>query len=158
MKHPAIILAAALLLAGCATQPKEQIAAVRAAGVSPALVRKLQHFGILSPADIIELRQHRVNDAIALRQLDRTGVDYVVDKPILRQLRTAGVSEPIVSAVIRAGKNFEEQFQRPSPALWYGAWSSPWGYPYDPYYYSPDWRYYHHRHYGPLDPRCFPHP
>ena len=137
---PACLLAAALLLAGCATQTKEQLAAVRASGVSASVVRKLDHWGSLSPEDLIELKRRHVNDGIALRQLDRVGVDYVVDKSILRQLRTAGVSHTIIAALILAGKRFEEQFQRPYFSAWHGAW----GYPYDPFFYDLGWPYPRH--------------
>ena len=140
MKSPlTALLAATLLLAGCATQTKEQIAAVRTAGVSPALVRKLEHGGRLSPGDIIELRRHHVNDAVALRQLDRTGVDYIVDKDIVRRLRNAGVSEAVISAAKSAGERFAEQFHHPYGSGWYSTWASPYpypGYPYDPYSYG----------------------
>ena len=135
----AALLAAALLLAGCATQTKEQLAAVRASGVSAALVHKLERWRSLSPEDLIELKRHRVNDAIALRQLDLVGVDYVVDKSILKQLRNAGVSQTVIAAVILAGRRFEEQFQH-YPSAWHGAW----GYPYDPFFYDLGWPYPRH--------------
>jgi hypothetical protein len=135
MKSLAILLASALLLAGCATQPKEQLAAARSAGVSPEVMHKIERWGYLSPGDIIELKRRHVNDAIALRQLDRIGVDYIVDKDTLRQLRKAGVSELVVSAVILAGRRFEEQFQQHRVGYWYGAAYGPWG-PYDPFLYD----------------------
>ena len=135
MKLPlATLFAATLIFAGCATQPKEQIAAVRAAGVSSALVQKLEHGGRLSPEDIIELKRRHVNDAVALRQLDATGVDYVVDKDIIRRLRKAGVSESVITATTNAGERFAEQFQRPYVSAWFGPSAYP--YPYDPYYYG----------------------
>ena len=149
----ASLLAAALLLAGCATQTKEQLAAVRASGVSAALVHKLERWRSLSPEDLIELKRHRVNDAIALRQLDRVGVDYVVDKSILKQLRNAGVSPTVIAAVILAGRRFEEQFQRPYSGAWHGAW----GYPYDPFFYDLGWPYPRHP-YPPGPPPYAPGP
>ncbi len=161
MKFPlTALLAAALFLAGCATQTKEQIAAVRTAGVSPALVRKLEHGGRLSPADIIELHRRQVNDAVALRQLDRTGVDYVVDKNIVRQLRNAGVSESVITAAKVASDRYADQFHRPYVSVGYSPWADPYyypyaGYPYDPYSYGysrpypryesyPRYQQYHH--------------
>ena len=137
----AAILAAALLLSGCATQTKEQLAAVRGAGVSAALVHKLERWGTLSPADIIELKRRHVNDAVTLRQLDRTGVDYVVDKDILKQLRKAGVSEGVVAAAILAGRRFEDQFRHPYGPHPGAGWYGPRGYPYDPFYYDLGWPY-----------------
>ncbi len=144
----AATLAAALLLAGCATQTKEQIAAVRSAGVSAGLVHKLQRWGVLSPEDIIELKRRQVNDAVALRQLDRTGVDYVVDKSILKKLRNAGVSENVVEAVIFAGRRFEAEFRHRYHGYWGAGWYGPSGYPYDPFYYDLGWPY-PRSYYGP---------
>ena len=140
--YPTVLLAAALLLAGCATQPKEQLAAVRAAGVSPELVRKLEHWGVLSPEDLIELKRRHVNDAVALRQLDRVGVNYVVSKSIRKQLRGAGVSQTVIEALDIAGRRYEMQFRHPYGPGWYGGWG--WGYPYGPYsydYYGLGWPY-----------------
>ena len=157
MKTPlTAFLAAALFLAGCATQPKEQIAAVRAAGVSPELLHKLEHGGRLSPEDLIELRHRHVNDGVALRQLDRAGVDYVVDKDVVRRLRKAGVSETVVTAAVNAGKNFEDQYRHPYVSAWVGPYGYPYGYypygyPYDPFYYgyvSPYPSYHHHANRG----------
>ena len=138
MKSPLItLLATALLLAGCATQPKEQLAAARAAGVSPGVMQKLEHSGRLSPADIIELRRRHVNDAVALRQLDIAGVDYIVDKDVVRQLRKGGVSETVITAATNAGERFAEQYRRPYVSAWVSPWGYPYpGYPYDPYYYG----------------------
>src|SRR6266446_2706867 len=134
MKLSLAAILSALLLAGCATQPREQLAAVRASGVSASIVSKLEHWGILSPEDIIELRRHHVNDAVALRQLDRVGVNYVVDKSILTQLRTAGVSQPVITALVTASRQFELRFRHPYGPGWHGVWG--WGYPYSPYYYD----------------------
>ena len=129
-------LLAAVLLASCATQTKEQLAAVRAAGVSAGLAHKLEHWRVIEPEDIIELHRRHVNDAIALRQLDRVGVNYVVDKGILRQLRKAGVSDTVLTAVVTAGRRYEEQFHP-----YYGGWRGPYGYPYGPYYGDFGWGY-----------------
>ncbi|MEO6741846.1 MAG: hypothetical protein ABIP20_16495 [Chthoniobacteraceae bacterium] len=170
MKSPlTTLLAAALLLAGCATQPKEQLAAARAAGVSPGVMQKLEHSGRLSPADIIELRRRRVNDAIALRQLDIAGVDYVVDKDVVRQLRKGGVSETVITAATNAGERFVEQYRQPYVSAWVSPGGYPYsgypysgypysGYPYEPYYYGSvrPYRQYdsypqYHRHRGASD-------
>jgi len=145
----ALALSATLLFAGCATQTAEQLAAARAAGVSASVMSKLKHWGSLSPADIIELKRRHVNDAIALRQLDRAGVDYVVDKSVLKQLRKANVSETVVSAVILAGRRFEARFYHPGGL--YAGWYGPWGYPYDPFYYDLGWPY-PRSHFVPLLP------
>ena len=144
-----LAFSAALLLAGCATQTREQLAAARAADVSAAVMHKLERWGSLSPADIIELKRRHVNDAIALRQLDRAGVDYVVDKSILKQLRKAGVSETVVSAVILAGRRFVDRYYHPGGL--YEGWYGPAGYAYDPFYYDLGWPY-PRSYYVPLAP------
>jgi len=148
------LLATALLFSGCATQTKEQLAAVRASGVSPELVRKLERNRSLSQNDLIELKRRRVNDAVALRQMSRAGVDFVVDKDVLRQLRKAGVTEDVIASAKSEGDRYSQQFQRPYVSGWYNSWSGPYsypGYPYDPFYYGyarpyPRYDYPHHHH------------
>jgi hypothetical protein len=143
MKPLALLLASALLLAGCATQPKEQLAAARAAGVSPELLRKLERWGCLSPGDLIELKRRGVNDGVALRQLDRTGVDYVADKAVLKKLEAAKVSPEVITAAKNASRRFIGMYTQPGFAFYrYG-----WGDPYDPFTYAL-WRPYP-RHPGP---------
>ncbi len=146
------LLATVLLFPGCATQTKEQLAAVRAAGVSSGLISKLEHGGRLGPGDIIELKQRHVNDSVALRQLERTGVNYIVDKDIVRQFRKAGVSDAVIAAAQAAGDRYAAQFHRPYGPGWYGPWWGPYpypGYPYGPYYYgyAGPYPYYGHRHF-----------
>ena len=136
MNSPRIfLLASALFFVGCATQSKEQMAVVRSAGVAPATVERLDRGSSLSPDDLIELRRKRVNDAVALRQLDLAGVDYVVDKDIIKRLRKAGVSETVIQAAANAGERFEERYTRPHVSTYY-SYGYPYpGYPYDPLYY-----------------------
>ncbi len=130
-------LAAALLFAGCATQTKEQLAAARAAGVSPTLMRKLERWGSLSSEDLIELKRRKVNDSVALRQLDRAGVDFVMDKAEIKKLEAAKVSREVITAAENASLRFVGQYTRPGASFYlYG-----WGYPYDPFYYELGWPY-----------------
>lgn len=148
MKPLAILLAAGLMLAGCATQPKEQLAAARAAGVSPELLHKLQHWGCLSPADLIELKRRGVNDAVALRQLDRAGVDYVVDKSVVRKLDAAKVSPEVITAAKNASRRFVGMYTDPGFGFYHYGWAG-WGYPYDPFYYALGWPYPRQPYYEP---------
>jgi hypothetical protein len=148
---PFCIVIAAALFAGCATQTKEQLAAVRAARVSPGLVQKLEHRGILTPNDLVELKRRRVDDGVAIRQLDRVGVDYILSKKDVKMLRDSGVSTAVINAALLAGERFAVRYFDPGP--WYGygfgygygyaypGWYGPWGYPYRPYYYGPGWGY-----------------
>ena len=135
-----VAVAAAALLAGCATQTKEQLAAVRAARVSSATLQKLEHRGVLTPADLIELKRRKVDDAVALRQLDQVGVDYVLHRRDLQMLRDNGVSKPVIRAVVEASGRFSAQFYAPVTGYGFG-WGPSLGYPYDPFYYSPWWSY-----------------
>lgn len=138
MKIPhASLLAAVLLLAGCATQTKEQIAEARAAGISPTLAQKLERGRSLSPEDLIELRRRRVSDTITLRQIERAGMNYPVDKDITRKLRKAGVSEAVIAAAADAGERYDAQYRHPYASPWYGPYGYPYyGYPSDPFYYG----------------------
>jgi len=130
-------LTAALVLTGCATQTKEQLATVRAAKVSPVVLEKLEHRGSLTPADLIELRRRRVDDSVALRQLDGAGVDYLLDKTEVKRMKAAGVSDAVIEAAIRASNRFVAQFYHPYPAYGYGWYPyygpGPWIYPVRPY-------------------------
>ena len=157
MKIPhASLLAAALLLAGCATQTKDQIAEARAAGISASLVQKLERGRALSPDDLIELRRRRVSDTITLRQIDRAGIDYLVDKDITRKLRKAGVSEAVITAATGAGERYDAQARHPYVSPWYGPYGYPYyGYPYDPFYYGYV-RPYPYRFQGPIFPGSGP--
>jgi hypothetical protein len=141
-----LFLAAALIFTGCATQPKEQIAAARSAGVSSGLIYKLEHGGRLSPADIIELRHRHVDDAVAIRQLDRHGVDYVVDKDVISKLRKAGVGDAVIDAAINASHRFRDRGYGPYVGIY--PYPYPYPYPYDPYYYGYGWPYRDHPYGG----------
>lgn len=126
-----LIATAAALLAGCSVHSKSTIASVRASGVSERTVEKLQHHGILAPGDLIELKQHGVNEAVPIRQLDRVGVDYVVQRDDLRRLRSAGVPSTVADALIHASDRFLAD--RYVPGGYYSA-----AYPY-PYHYGGPW-------------------
>jgi hypothetical protein len=123
MKMLLSILAVAFL-GGCATQSEQAMAAVRAAGVAPRTVSKLEHRGVLEPSDLIELRRRGVDDAVPIRQLDKVGVDYVVQRDDFRKLRAAGVRPAVNDALLEASREFVEERYRPR-----GSWEvgfSPW--------------------------------
>ena len=112
---PALLTAA--LLAGCASQSREQIAAARAAGISSGLVYKLEHWRALSVEDLVELHRRRVDDAVALRQINLAGVEFTAGKDELRQLRKSGVSSTVITAAVTASSEYEHRF--------YGGWYGP---------------------------------
>ncbi len=138
------MLAAIFVVSGCATQTTEQLAAVRAAKVSPVIMEKLEHRGSLTPTDLIELKRRNVDDGVAIRQLNRAGVDYVLDKADVKKMRAAGVSDPVINAAIMASNRFTAVYYYPYAAYGYG-WSpyygpGPWAYTvplYRPVYYRP---------------------
>lgn len=122
-----VLFAAAALLAGCSVQSKSTIASVRAAGVSDRTVGKLEHRGILAPGDLIELKRHGVSDAVPIRQLDRVGVDYVVQRDDLRRLRSAGVARVVADALVEASERFVSERYVPAGYYTYG-YPTPWHY------------------------------
>ena len=140
MKGTLLLLSIVALVSGCATHTREQIAAVRAAGVSPRLVYKLEHEGFLSPEDLIQLRRHRVNDSVAIRQLDDVGVDYLVQRDDIKRLRNAGVDPGVVDELVSASHQFaNRQYRRTAWSVGFYAPLYPWYGYYGPYGYG--WPY-----------------
>jgi hypothetical protein len=136
LHHLLPVVTAGFLLAGCAVHTKEQIAAVRAKGVSPATVRKLDGRGYLTPADIIELRNRRVDDGLVIEHLDKVGVDYVIQKNDIKEMRAAGVRTIVIAAVLRASRSYVWYLESPRYHYYpYGYWGDPFYSPfYSPYY------------------------
>src|SRR5215207_2628841 len=143
MKAVLFLLSSLLLFAGCATHSDEQIAAVRAAGVSPYTVSKLQHDRVILPEDIIELRRHRVPDAVPVRHLREVGVDYVPQRNDLRRMRSADVHPVVIDEVIIAGQRFVSDRYNHSNFSW--GLSIPF-FSWYPYGYGWGYGGYHHGH------------
>jgi hypothetical protein len=137
MKAAIFALTAVVALSGCAIHSKEEMAAVRSAGVSPRTVARLDSHAPISPEDVIELRRHRVSDAVPLRHLDRVGVDYVVTKDDIKAMRAARVSQDVTEAVTDASRRFVSDRYAPR-RNWY--WDVGYLDPY-PYYYWPSVSY-----------------
>ena len=116
-------------------------AAVRSAGVSPRTLRKLEHRGVLTPDNIIELRNRRVDDELVVHHLDTVGVDYIAQKDDIKSLRSAGVRQPVIAALTRASNRHAGYLSAPPPSYYsHGYYGDPWYYPYSPrYYYDPWW-------------------
>lgn len=131
MKIAAILTLAATLLAGCATQTKETMAAVRAAGVSSRTVAKLEHRGVMEPADLIELRRRGISDQVPLRQIDKVGVNYLVQRRDMAAMRSAGVRPEVRDALLDASDRFARD-RNTRYAYSIGIYD-PWPY-YDPWY------------------------
>jgi hypothetical protein len=134
------ILASALLITcftGCATFTTAEIGQIRQHGVSPVVVGKMEGGHVLSPGDVIELTRRRVPDNFIIRQIEDTGVDYVLNRNDVKRLRDAHVSRPVMDALIAASDDFASRYGSSAHTQFYA------GYPYDPYpYYGPYPSYY----------------
>ena len=135
-----LVLGTGALVAGCVVHSKEEIASVRASGVSARTLRKLEHRGVLTPENIIDLKNHRVDDDVVIHHLETIGVDYVPQKDDIRSMRSAGVGQPVITAVVRAGNRFVSYASAPSPYYQsYGFWGDPLYSPYYPRAYYDPW-------------------
>jgi hypothetical protein len=146
MKAALLPVCLGLLLASCSTHSDQDIAAVRSAGVAPRTVAKLERDRVLLPEDLVELRRHRVPDAITVRHLREVGVDYLPQRNDLQRLRSGGVQPVVVDELIFASRRFLRERDDGSRRFAFGV-----GMPYDPWYghfgYSPyaydySWPYY----------------
>jgi hypothetical protein len=126
---------AVLLLAafgvGCASLSKPEVAALRAKGVPPPLVTKLERRGVLSPGEIIALHKSGVPSELVARHLDQVGIDYALDRDDLRKLETARVPDQVILAARRASSRYQRAVLT-APAYIIG---EPWFY--DPYHFTP---------------------
>jgi hypothetical protein len=133
------LLLGALLFGGCATFTPAELDQIRARGVSPHVVTKLHRGGVLTPDEISELHRHGVSDRIVLRQLDVDGVDYLLSKGDVAQMRKAGVSPQVIAAVAEESDRFAARHGAANYEVRYGAYyddpfyGAGW---YDPYYYG----------------------
>ena len=101
-----ILLALALVLAGCSTFNKTELAQIRQRGLRPELLGKLEHRRALEPDDLIELRRARVDDELVVRQLEDVGINYLVPRSDAARLRAAHVSPRVLDALIHASERF----------------------------------------------------
>lgn len=113
MPLPPLLLAAfaaSLLLAGCASFSKTELAQIRQRGVQPAVVAKLEHGHPLKPAEVIELSRRSVPDVLIIRQIDDTGLDYILAKNDVTSLRAARVSPPVIDALMAESDRFARNY------------------------------------------------
>jgi hypothetical protein len=139
-----LILALVLFLGGCATYDENEIAQFHHLGVPPPLLEKLEHRRPLLPEDLIALRRLRVPDPLVIRHLNRVGVDYVVTRADISQLRKADVRPEVIDSLVRASDRFVvRRFDRAYDG-WY--WGDPWYWPGAYGGYSVDYWYGHGGH------------
>ncbi|MEA3208418.1 MAG: hypothetical protein QOE70_1475 [Chthoniobacter sp.] len=103
----------AVLLSGCATFDQAELARVRARGVAPPVVLKLDRGDPLAPADVVELTRRGVPDSLVIRQLEDHGVDSLVSRSDVVALRKAGVRPAVMDALLRASDYFAERYTEP---------------------------------------------
>jgi hypothetical protein len=142
--NPRPVLASILVafsFAGCATFSDREIGQMRQHGVSSAVIGKMEEGHVLSPSDVIELTRRGVPDDFIIRQIDDTGVDYILSRTDFKRLRDAHVSRPVMDELISASQDFASHHSSHST---YAAYP----YPYDPYYYGAYPYFYPYPYYG----------
>ena len=108
--QPLAAFAASLLHAGCANFSSTELAQIRQRGVQPAIVAKLERGHPLKPAEVIELSRRSVPDALIIRQIDDTGLDYILAKNDVVSLRAARVSPPVIDALMAESDRFARNY------------------------------------------------
>ena len=137
----AVIAAAAL--SGCSIHSQQRLATVRAAGVHYETVEHLSDNTPLTPSDLIDLNRRGISDSVAIRHLDRVGLDYEARKEDIDRLRSAKVSDRVREAFVRASDRYVYWRSYAPPAFY--ATPFPW---YEPYGFGFGVRYttiHHHR-------------
>lgn len=121
-----LALACAGLLAGCAVYSDAEFAQLSASRLAPATMQKLERREPLAPDDLIELHRRRVPDSLTHRQLSRVGVDSLITRGDIAQMRRAGVSERVLDDAISASDRFAGEH---APEVIYnGGYDSPFGF------------------------------
>ena len=113
-----LALATAGLLAGCAVYSDAEFAQLSAAHLAPATMLKLERREPLDPVDLVEMRRRHVPDPLTVRQLNRVGVDSLITRQDIVQMRRAGVSERVIDSSITASDRFADTH---APAILYDA-------------------------------------
>ncbi len=135
----------AVAFSGCATFNKAELGVIQRSGVSPRIVTKMEDGRAVAPEDVIELTRRRVPDTYILRQIDDVGVDYVLSPEDFAKLKKAGVSPPVVDALVSASNDFAQRYAMPRYDPYaYDPLLGPYPYPYYDGYYGP------RRYYGPV--------
>jgi hypothetical protein len=146
--------------AGCATFSDAELGRMRQRGVSPVVVDKMQDGRALRPQDVIELTRRGVADDLIVRQIQDTGLDYILSRDDFKRLQSARVSRPVMDALIAASDDFASEHAPSRPRVYAGYndyyYDGPYYGPY-PYYYPYPYggvsveigggRYWGHRHY-----------
>lgn len=124
----AAALLCTVLLGGCAVYSDAERAQLSQRGLAPATLAKLEHRRPLEPGDLIELRRRQVPDTLTIRQLHRVGVDSLITRADILQLRQSGVTPLVIEAAIRASDEFaDEHGHGPNAVAFDAGYAEPFG-------------------------------
>jgi hypothetical protein len=131
MQHPRFLLLFLIpvLLAGCQTVNQQDRTVLREHGVSPDVYDKMVYGDPLSLADVIELSHRAVPAALIIHYMDKTDTAYRLRKADVQHLRSAGVSEDVISYMLSTSAPYA------GPPYAGGYPPPPYPYPYAPYDY-----------------------
>jgi hypothetical protein len=115
MKCKLLPMAIALVLSGCATFSRKEIAFVQSRGVPPQIVSRLERVKPLTPADIILLTRRGVPDHYIARHIDAAGVNYLVTRNDAITMRRAGVSAAVIDRLLVESDDFARRYAEPPP-------------------------------------------
>lgn len=104
------VLAASLLLAGCANFTKTELAEVRQRNVPPDIMAKMEGGEVLTLAEIMDVTRRGVPERLILRQIDNTGIDYTLAKDDVARLRKAGVAPSVIDALLVESERFARNY------------------------------------------------
>lgn len=113
MKYRAFLLLFAAALSGCATFDESELATIQRSGVSPRIVSKMESGRVLTPEDVVELTRRRVPSNYILRQIEDTGVDYVLSPEDYQRLQKARVAPEVLDALLAASDDFAARYAAP---------------------------------------------
>jgi hypothetical protein len=140
MKSPRffLLLLIPVLLAGCETINSRDREVLRDHNVPQDVFDKMLYGDPLSLDDVITLSQRGVPPGLIIHYIDETDTAYRLRKADVKQLRSAGVSEQVISYMLSTCPPY-------GPVGYPGGYPypPPYPYPYGPYYYGADY-------YGPV--------
>ena len=116
-----LLPALAFLAGGCATtfSPRE-LASLRARGVPPPTMLRIENGTPLSPPDLITLTLRGVPQSMIVQYLEDVGVDYLLTRADLGRLRNAGVRARTMDAVLGECAKFADEYAVAPYDLSYG--------------------------------------
>jgi hypothetical protein len=124
-------IAAATLLAGCAAYSDAELTQLSRSGVSHSTLIRMEHGDPLAPEDIIDLSRRGVPSGTIIRHLDHHGLDGLLTRSDVTQLRRAGVRPSVVDAAVEASEEFARDHDQRSHV--HVGWGFGFGWP--GYYY-----------------------